>query len=98
VTSSSRWRTDAPVLDSFTMGCKPAHSLLQAFAVVATWVAGASLAQGIGADLGRGVREMEERIEMRLRGQRAPADPQQAQPPERPPQDQSIEPWELVKV
>jgi len=94
VTSLSRWRPDAPVLDSFSMGRKPA-SLVHAVVVVSAWVAGAALAQGIGADLGRGVRELEERIEMRLRGQRAPSNPQ---PSERSPQDQSIEPWELVKV
>jgi hypothetical protein len=80
------------------MGRKPARTLLHALVVVTTWVAGAALAQGIGTELGRGVRELEERIEMRLRGQRTPSDPQQAQPPERAPQDQSIEPWELVKV
>jgi hypothetical protein len=77
------------------MGRKPARVLLHAVVVVTTWVAGAALAQGLGADLGRGVRELEERIEIRLRGPGAPAEQVQ---PDRSPDDQSIEPWELVKV
>ena len=78
------------------MARKPARGLVYTVVVVTCWVGAASLAQGLlGADLGRGARELEERIEMRLRGQRAPTEPQ---PPDRAPQDDSLEPWEMVRV
>jgi hypothetical protein len=78
------------------MARKPARGLVHTVMVVACWMGAASLAQGLlGADLARGARELEERIEMRLRGQRAPVEPQ---PPDRSPQDEAFEPWELVRV
>jgi hypothetical protein len=96
VARSPRWRPDAPVLDLFSMARKPARGLMLSVVVVACWLGAASLAQGLlGADVGRGARELEERIEMRLRGQRAPVEPQ---PPDRTLQDESFEPWELVRV
>jgi hypothetical protein len=78
------------------MARKPARGLVHTFVVVTCWMGAASLAQGLlGADLGRGARELEERIEMRLRGQSAPTE---VQPPDRSPQDEAFEPWELVRV
>jgi len=78
------------------MARKPARGLVHTVVVVACWVGAASLAQGLlGSDLGRGARELEERIEMRLRGQRAPAE---AQPQDSSPRDEAFEPWELVRV
>lgn len=78
------------------MSRKPARGLVYTVVVVAGWVGAASLAQGLlGADVGRGARELEERIQMRLRGQAAPIEPQA---PDRAPQDDALEPWETVRV
>jgi hypothetical protein len=67
------------------------------FGVAATsWVTAAWLAQGtVGADIGRAGRKLEERIEMQLKGGGAVSQPPKQ--PERSHED-SIEPWELVRV
>jgi hypothetical protein len=62
---------------------------------VAAWGAALGLAQAtLGGDLARAVHELEQRIELRVRGIAAPAEPQ----PERSHEDESLEPWELVSV
>jgi hypothetical protein len=62
---------------------------------VASWGAALGLAQAtLGGDLGRAVHELEQRIELRVRGVTAPAEP----PPERSHEEESFEPWELVSV
>jgi hypothetical protein len=64
---------------------------------VAFWGAALGSSQALlGGDVGRAVRELEQRIEMRVRGAGAPAPPQ-SQPPRSHEQD-SVEPWELVSV
>ena len=63
---------------------------------VATWVGAASVAQGVlGADLARGARRIELRIEEQIehRGAQPPAEQ-----PERSHELESFEPWELVSV
>jgi hypothetical protein len=58
-------------------------------------VAAITVAQAVlGPDLARAAEQVEERIELQLRGLRAPADPL----PERSHEDESFEPWELVSV
>jgi hypothetical protein len=62
---------------------------------VTSWAAAVTVAQTVlGADLARAAEEVEERIELQLRGLRTPAEPQ----PERSHEDESFEPWELVSV
>jgi hypothetical protein len=63
---------------------------------ITSWVVAAWLAEGVlGTDIGRAGHLLEERIEMQLRGGgAAPLAPEQ---PERSHED-SIEPWELVRV
>jgi hypothetical protein len=77
------------------MARKPAPWLVRLGVAVASWAAAVTVAQTVlGPDLGRAVEEVEERIELQLRGLRAPADPQ----PARSHEDESFEPWELVSV
>ena len=62
---------------------------------VTSWMAAITVAQTVlGPDLARAAEEVEQRIELRLRGLRAPPVPQ----PERSHEDESFEPWELVGV
>jgi hypothetical protein len=62
---------------------------------VAAWGAALGLAQAtLGGDLGRAVHELEQRIELRVRG--APPAPEPL--PERSHEEDPIEPWELVSV
>jgi len=62
---------------------------------VTSWMAAITVAQTVlGPDLARAAEEVEQRIELRLRGLRAPPAPQ----PERSHEDESFEPWELVSV
>jgi len=77
------------------MARKPASWLVRLGVAVTSWAAAVTVAQtALGPDLGRAVEEVEERIELKLRGLRAPVDPQ----PARSHEDESIEPWELVSV
>jgi len=65
-------------------------------AAAASWVVAAWLAEGaVGADIGGAGRKLEERIEMQLKGGGTP--PPSPKQPERSHED-SIEPWELVRV
>ena len=62
---------------------------------VASWGAAIAVAQATtGADIGRRARELEERIELQLKGMQGPAEPQ----PQRSHEDESFESWELVDV
>jgi hypothetical protein len=91
----SRWRPGGPVLDSIRMARKPAPWLVRLGVAVASWAVAVSVAQVLlGADIGRAAQQLEERIELQLRGLHIPADP----PPERSHEDESLEPWELVSV
>ncbi|HEY5242925.1 MAG TPA: hypothetical protein VIJ22_15705 [Polyangiaceae bacterium] len=77
------------------MARKPAPWLVRLGVAVTSWVAAVTVAQALlGADLARAAEEVEERIELQLRGLRAPLDPQ----PARSHEDESFEPWELVSV
>jgi hypothetical protein len=77
------------------MARKPAPWLVRLGVAVTSWAAAVTVAQtALGPDLGRAVEEVEERIELQLRGLRAPADPL----PARSHEDESLEPWELVSV
>jgi hypothetical protein len=77
------------------MARKPAPRLVRLGVAVTSWAAVVTVAQGLlGADLARAAEDVEERIELQLRGRRAPAEPQ----PERSHEDESLEPWELVSV
>ena len=77
------------------MARKPAPWLVRLGDAVTSWAAAVTVAQAVlGPDLARAAEEVEERIELRLRGLRAPLDPQ----PERSHEDESLEPWELVSV
>jgi hypothetical protein len=69
--------------------------LMRLGVAVTSWVAVLSVAQAVlGPELAGAAKEVEERIELQLRGLRAPPDPQ----PERSHEDESFEPWELVSV
>jgi hypothetical protein len=77
------------------MARKPARWPVRLGVAVASWVAAVSVAEvALGEDLGRAAQEIEERIELRLRGSRAPTQVE----PERSHEEESIEPWELVRV
>jgi len=78
------------------MARKPGPRLRRLGVAVASWVIAAWLAEGVvGPDIGRAGRKLEERIEMQLKGGGAPLPPPKQ--PERSHED-SIEPWELVRV
>ena len=78
------------------MARKPAPGWRRFGVAAASWVMAAWLAEGVvGTDIGRAGRKLEERIEMQLKGGRAPQE--LPKPPERSHED-SIEPWELVCV
>jgi hypothetical protein len=77
------------------MARKPAPWLVRLGVAVTSWAAAVSVAQTVlGADLGRAAQEVEERIELQLRGLQAPSGAQ----PERSHESECIEPWELVSV
>ena len=77
------------------MARKPARWLVRLGVAMASWAAAVSVSQAVlGPEIGRAARHVEERIELQLRGLRAPPDPA----PERPHDEESIEPWELVRV
>jgi hypothetical protein len=77
------------------MARKRAQWLMRLGVAVASWTAAVSVAQGLlGPEIGRAAQHVEERIELQLRGLRAPPDPL----PERSHEEESIEPWELVSV
>jgi len=77
------------------MARKPARWLVRLGVAVTSWAAAVTVAQAVlGADLARAAEEVEERIELQLRGLRAPAEPQ----PQRSHEGESLEPWELVSV
>jgi hypothetical protein len=62
---------------------------------VASWGAAVTVAQTqLGADIGRAAHDADQRIELQLRGLRAPPPPQ----PERSHEDECIESWELGSV
>jgi hypothetical protein len=69
---------------------------------IASWGAVVGSAQLVaGADIGRAARELEQRIEHRVRGIAAPADVPPGggtKSPERSHEDESLQPWELVSV
>ena len=75
---------------------KPARRWISFGVAAASWVLTAVSAQGVlGPDIERLGHDLEERIEMQLRG--GGVVPQPVQQPERSHED-SIEPWELVSV
>jgi hypothetical protein len=77
------------------MARKPGPWLVLLGVAVASWAAAVSISQAVlGPEIGRAARHVEERIELQLRGLRAPPDPL----PERTHDEESIEPWELVSV
>jgi hypothetical protein len=77
------------------MARKPAPWLVRLGVAVTSWVAAITVAQAVlGPDLARAAEQVEERIELQLRGLRVPANPL----PERSHEDESFEPWELVSV
>jgi hypothetical protein len=60
-----------------------------------SWMVALTVAQALlGSDLARAAEEVEERIELQLRGVPPAPDP----PPQRSHEEESIEPWELVSV
>jgi hypothetical protein len=70
-------------------------SWVRVILAVASWGAALGLAHAtLGGDLGRSVHELEQRIELRVRGVSTSPDPQR----ERSHEDESFEPWELVSV
>jgi len=79
------------------MGRKPGRSALRPLRTgiaAASWLAGVCATQAaFGPELGRAVRQLEDRIELRLRGAPSPEPQQPARTHE-----ESIEPWELVSV
>ena len=77
------------------MARKPAPWLVRLGVAVASWAVAVSVAQAVlGADIGRAAHQLEERIELQLRGLRVPEE----RSPERSHEDESFEPWELVSV
>jgi hypothetical protein len=77
------------------MARNSARAWMRIGVAVASWVAAVSVAQAVnGADIARKVQELEERIELQLKGTRAPPEPQ----PERSHEEESFESWELVSV
>jgi hypothetical protein len=77
------------------MARKPAPWLVRLGVAVASWAAAVSIAQAVlGPEIEQAAHQVEERIELQLRGLRTPADPL----PERSHEEESIEPWELVSV
>jgi hypothetical protein len=77
------------------MARKPAPWLVPLGVAVASWAAAVSVAQTVlGPEIEQAAHQVEERIELQLRGLRTPADPL----PERSHEEESIEPWELVCV
>jgi hypothetical protein len=92
----SRWRTGVRVLDLTSMARKPAPRWMRFGVAAASWIVGASIAQeALEADLGSLGRQLEERIELQLKGGAAARPPRPQ--PERSHED-AIEPWELVSV
>jgi hypothetical protein len=78
-----------------TSAQRPARRWMRFGGAAVPWVAAACLAQGaVGAELGRIGRELEQHIEMQLKGGAPRPPPEQ---PQRTHED-SIEPWELVGV
>ncbi len=78
------------------MSRKSASAWLRVTVAAASWAAAVSFVQGtVGADIAQGVRESEERIELRMRERREP--PSGAVQPVKT-HEESIEPWELVIV
>jgi hypothetical protein len=67
---------------------------------VALWSAVIGGVQAVvGAEIGRAARELEEKIEQRVRGIAAPDPPGEGgKSPERSHDDESLQPWELVSV
>ena len=78
------------------MSRKPALRWMRFGVAAVSWSMAAWLAQGaVGTDIGGAGHEIEERIELRLRGGSG-----LVSPPEQPERthEESIEPWELVSV
>ena len=74
----------------------PTARLLRLGLSVACWAVAFSIIQGLlQPDIGRSLRPIEERIELRL--QRLPVDPPTTQP-ERSHEEEPIDSWELVGV
>jgi hypothetical protein len=77
------------------MARKPARWLVRLGVAVTSWMVALTVAQALlGGDLARAAEEVEERIELQLRGVQPSPDPQ----PARSHEEESIEPWELVSV
>ena len=78
------------------MSRKSASPWIRLGVAVASWAAAAWLAEStLGPDIGRARRKLQQRIEMQLKREAAPAPPPTQ--PERSHED-AIEPWELVGV
>lgn len=76
-----------------------ARTWVTAAGALASWLAAASLAQGLwGADIERAVRQEGDRIEHFLERGTCPAQGPDQQAPARSHGDESFEPWELVSV
>jgi len=84
------------------MACKPAFDARRFVRVgiaATTWVLSVTAMQAVaGAEIRKGVRQLERRIELRLNGDEEEAAPPSAEPRERTHHDEPIEPWELVSV
>lgn len=84
------------------MGRKPGSGRkpwVMAAGALASWLAAASLAQGLwGADIGRAVHQLDERIERFLDREACPAQGPEQPSPARSHEDDALEPWELVSV
>ena len=77
------------------MARKPARWLVRLGVAVTSWAAVVTVAQTVlGPDLTHAADEVEQRIELKLRGLQTQPNPQ----PERSHEDESYEPWELVSV
>jgi hypothetical protein len=77
------------------MARKPAWAWTRSGLAVAAWAVAIGLTQvTAGADIGRKTRELEEQLELRLKGTMPPAEAQ----PQRSHEDESFESWELVDV
>jgi hypothetical protein len=77
------------------MARKPAPWLVRLGVAVTSWMVTLTVAEALlGGDLGRAAEEVEERIELQLRGAPPSPDPQ----PARSHEEESFEPWELVSV